>query len=66
MSGIANAKQSMRWKAPSERAGCGNCKFAPVARDTFKADPRWCVKGGFLTNPNAICDHWADAIGVRG
>jgi len=66
MSGIDNAKQVMGWKHPNGRAGCGNCKFAPVTGTAAKADPRWCGKGGFLTPRFAICDNWTDAVGVRG
>lgn len=69
MSGIDNAKQGMGWKHPNERAGCGNCKFAQAAQAvvgvSFKPAPR-CGKGGFITPRFAICNDWADAVGVRG
>jgi hypothetical protein len=68
MSGLDNAKNGMGWKHPNERAGCGNCKYVkvdPPINVTFKP-VTWCGKGGFFTPRHAICDDWADAVGVRG
>ena len=68
MSGIDNAKQVMGWKAPAQRAGCGNCKHADAQlHELAKFSATWlCGKGGFFTQRHAICDDWADAVGVRG
>lgn len=68
MSDIDNAKRVMGWKAPTERAGCGNCKRVEFAQnDLAKFSATWrCGKGGFFTQRHAICDNWVDAVGVRG
>ncbi|MDT3707455.1 MAG: hypothetical protein ROZ09_11555 [Thiobacillus sp.] len=68
MSGIDNAKKGMGWKAQNERAACRNCKRAefekPISVD--RAPSLRCTPGGFYTQPYAICDQWADWVGVRG
>lgn len=65
MSGIDNVKQAMGWKAPAERACCENCKHVQKVTPSRIASVL-CGKGGFYTRANAICNDWADAVGVRG
>lgn len=69
MSGIDNAKKAMGWKAPGERASCENCKLVQVVSPKVTPSPHpslICGKGGFYTRRNAICNDWADPVGVRG
>jgi hypothetical protein len=65
MSGIDNAKQAMGWKAPAERACCENCKHVRQVNPSVHPTVL-CGKAGFYTKRNAICNDWADAVGVRG
>lgn len=68
MSSIDNAKKGMSWKHPNERAGCSNCKHVAVESPSpgFINPNLRCVPGGFYTLARAICNNWADAVGVRG
>jgi hypothetical protein len=68
MSSIDNAKTAMGWKAPAERANCANCKHAEIvnADPVYRTPSVICGKAGFYTKPYAICDSWADPVGVRG
>ncbi len=69
MSGIANIKQGIGWMAPSKRACCRNCAHVAIehmGHEVYKSNNVRCGKHAFYTSIYAICNDWADAVGVRG
>lgn len=67
MSSIDTAKKAANWQHPNTRAGCVNCKHGSVQADNgMFCGPSWrCARHGFFTHKHAICNDWADAVGVR-
>lgn len=59
MSGIANARIGMGWRAPSTRRFCANCAHgAPDALEPRHARAWRCEKGAFYILRTAVCQKW--------
>lgn len=57
MSTIDNAKKTMGWLGANARPCCRNCEHVKVSDALRYNKPElFCTKGGFYTQPYAICD----------
>lgn len=56
MSGIENARMGMGWVSANARPCCRNCEHVRVSDALrFSRPELLCCKGGFYTQPHAIC-----------
>lgn len=62
MGTIATAKAAMGWQSANQRPACCRCDHAGE-RGMPSATPTWyCIKGGFLTTGQAVCNEFKPRV----